>query len=627
MEKDTQKKIIIAGFSGRYEIADIVASAKKLDIPLEVRRIDSMEQLKSVLEDSSVIYWRAGTLSRQFPDRLGRTTFLMQADRVVRVVNRMLIDAPHFIYKSIQQAHFQKHNSHTSHIRSIETYLAEKKEKLTALIASGHLCYPIIAKPNFGTRGNGVELLHSESDLGFFTDHNITNYIFQNFIPNKGDYRVLVVGGVAHEVMKRTPTDSSTKPYLNNISQGGRAERVPEGSMRTMLANAGCTAAAMFDYAICGVDFIEDSEGNLYFMEINSIPQWEGLATISKYPVGEHVVKALAAIGREIREEELVKAVHDYYMENLKFLSVSSQFHFLSRLYLWSREPFYFARLNDIRVEWWNRMDNIIERMRNMTYGEIKGRIGGRAYRRAAYKKHPCIDTYNNFFFKCLFDRTIFKGDAFDQLSVHISKEHLKKTYEDLINDPESVFTLSTPAVNFIYFCNLFFPDLCPPIDPKILLEWGETYRLADISADTDARIYFYTHAIINATEFYSKSIPSQHRYVYIEILRRIEHALSERYVHTSIDHKAEFIVCCRMLNFTSVLEPVISSEILASRARHGIYFQNVHNVKWNEFSRRSMQAVEHSNILALLAFMKFEDPMYPSPSQQFAIDGREVNT
>lgn len=627
MGASAQKKITLVSFPDRFETADIAQAAEKLNIPLEVIQMESMEDPESMLKDSSVLYWRAASLSRKFPNKIGRTTFLAQADRLLKVVNRMAVDAPHFIYKSVQQAHFQKYASSARAVHHIETYLAEDVAALEVHIAAGRLSYPLIAKPNFGSKGIGIELLRSSKDFAFFAEHKIKDYIFQNFIPNKGDYRVLVIGGVVHEVMKRTPTESSTKSYLNNISQGGSAERVPEGKTRTLLTKVGSTVAALFDYAVCGVDFIEDLEGNFYFMEINSVPEWKGLSTISKYPVAEHLVRALAAIGRVIPEDELFEAVHDHYIENLQYLSIGSQFHFLSRLYLWSREPEYASKLEDIRDEWWSVMDSIVSRIKRVYDGTFEQRVPTKSYRRSAYRKHPYIDLYNSFFFKCLFDRSVFGGDAFERLSIHIKKEHVKEMYHQLISDPESVFELSTPAVNFIYFCTLFYPEECPQISPERILAWGDEHHIANPDADTDARIYFYTHAIIGATEFYSKQISDEHRAVYTEMLRRVEYAIAQRYMHTSIDHKAEFIVCCRMLGYTSSIESVIRSEILSSRSPHGIYFQNTLNTIKNNFSRRSMHAVEHSNILSLLAFMKFKQPTYPTRPQGSAIDDQGTNT
>jgi glutathione synthase/RimK-type ligase-like ATP-grasp enzyme len=618
---------MVVSFPDRFETADIAKAAKKLNVPLDVVEIDAMVDPESFLENTSLLYWRTAALTNKFPNKVGRNTFLIQADKHVKVINRMAVETPHFIYKSVQQALFQKYAASVKSIRHIETFLAEDISTLEALIAKGHLSYPIIAKPNFGTKGIGIELLSSRDDLKFFSSHNIKSYIFQNFIENKGDYRVLVFGGVVHEVMRRTPTDRSSKQYLNNISQGGRAERLAEGKTRTHLIKAGSTVAAMFNYAICGVDFIEDLDGNFYFMEINSVPEWKGLASISKYPVAEHLVKTLDAIARPLSDEELFEAVCSHFLDNLQYLSIGSQFHFLSRLYLWSGETHYLKKLEEIRDEWWSAMESIVSRITNIYAGTYVQHTPAKSYRATAYLKHPHLDVYNSFFFKCLFDQSIFNGRHFEELSASVKRGHVRDTFHRLISDPESVFTLSTPAINFIYFCARFYPEDCPPVDPATILAWGDTYSLAKSDADCDARIYFYTHAIIGASEFYSKRIPEKDRAVYVEMVRRVERTISDKYAHASIDHKAEFIVCCRLLDYVSPLEPIIFSEILASRSSRGIYFQNTLNKAKYNLARRSMHALEHSNILSLLAFMKFRTPRYPVLSKGDPIDGASTNT
>ncbi len=84
----------------------------------------------------------------------------------------------------------------------------------------GKLSFPFIKKPDLGARGEGVEVIGDSRQLDQLKNEEITGFVFQNFIENKGDYRVFVVGGKPIGVMKRIAQKGS---FLNNVSRGGRA--------------------------------------------------------------------------------------------------------------------------------------------------------------------------------------------------------------------------------------------------------------------------------------------------------------------------------------------------------------------------------------------------------------------
>jgi carbamoylphosphate synthase large subunit len=293
-----KKKILVASKKETYEIQDLVTAAKRESVPLEVVDILDVASSSQKLKEADILYWRSGNVTSAFPGKTGRSTALLGANRLEYIVNRSVVTAPHYIYKSVQQALFKQFVGCFSNIRPIETFLVKNQEELKTLIVTEKLTFPFIAKPNLGKQGVGVKLIKSEKDL-ISVSADITSTVFQNFIKNNGDYRVLVVGGVAHDIMLRTAQKKSGDVFVNNISQGGKAQLVKDAGLRERLAKAGCAIAAMFDYTICGVDLIEDENETLYFLEVNSVPEWKGLNSVSSHNVGEHIVETLIAISNK----------------------------------------------------------------------------------------------------------------------------------------------------------------------------------------------------------------------------------------------------------------------------------------------------------------------------------------
>jgi ribosomal protein S6--L-glutamate ligase len=58
-----------------------------------------------------------------------------------------------------------------------------------------------------------------------------------------------------------------------------------------------------------GVDLIEDEDGALQVLEVNSMPAWQGLQRVTRTPIADQIVTPFlqAALGETaIREEESV---------------------------------------------------------------------------------------------------------------------------------------------------------------------------------------------------------------------------------------------------------------------------------------------------------------------------------
>ncbi len=595
-------KIVLASkSSGSFEDETLVRAAVEKGIDLTVTHVaDDTRSEEAYFHDADVVYWRSGALTQLKGGVARRTQFLKEASMHRTIVNRSLIDNPAIVKKSVQQALFSRIERACRGVVGIPTYFAPQRELLEALIDEKKLTYPFIAKPDIGKQGKGVEYIQTADDI-VRIEGVLENLIFQNFIPNSGDYRVLVVGGVAHDVMYRTPDVSGARPYLNNRSQGGAVHPVTDAALREVLSSAACTIAAACGTAIAGVDILPGKNGELYFLEINTVPQWEGMQSVSPRSVSEHVLEALTQLGH-VQQGRVFQGVHAHMFHSLPYLPTRTQFHFLSRAYLWTKIPAYKERLDRLRAAWWKPFPRIAARL--ATLDTVPYRYsGGKKYRSAYIEKYSAIYAYNKFFFKCLFDETIFDGDAFREHAHMLKSTHHASLYASLAHDPEALFTLSTPAVNFITLSAYFCPDTCAPLSPTHLCEVGDHVSIDDPASDLDARIYFYTHLIIGRSRFYKEMIPPQES-AYQTMITRLEQLISSQYEQVSLDHKCEFLVCARLCGYTSFLHERIHTELMGSVSPVGAYFINTQNIFRERLFKGSLETMEHTNVLALMAFV-----------------------
>ncbi len=144
--------------------------------------------------------------------------------------------------------------------------------KIPGLIAKSTLEYPMIVKSITGSRGTQNYLVQDATALDAALAQMPTKaVIVQTFVPNQGDYRLLVMGDAVKLVIHRRTQSES---HLNNTSQGGLAVLVePETLPAAMLADS-VRMSKMLNREITGVDMIvDDRTGQYYFLEANNMPQ------------------------------------------------------------------------------------------------------------------------------------------------------------------------------------------------------------------------------------------------------------------------------------------------------------------------------------------------------------------
>jgi RimK family alpha-L-glutamate ligase len=145
----------------------------------------------------------------------------------------------------------------------------------------------LVAKPLFGSQGIGVQLVEGVDDLLAAEGLNGVYYL-QRFVEKSSsdwcDLRVFVVEGRAIAGMYRR----NAAHWLTNRAQGARCEALSLEPTLSALAVAAARAVEI-DYA--GVDLIPLAQGGFTVTEVNSIPAWQGLQSVSSINIAD----ALAA--------------------------------------------------------------------------------------------------------------------------------------------------------------------------------------------------------------------------------------------------------------------------------------------------------------------------------------------
>ena len=143
----------------------------------------------------------------------------------------------------------------------------------------------LLMKPLFGSQGLGIQRLSKETPMQI--DETFAGvYYLQSFIERKqpgwSDIRVFVIDGKAVAAMRR-----SGQHWVTNRAQGAVCEFLPLDRPLCELAEAAVDAVAI-DYA--GVDLLIDKQGQLQIIEVNSIPAWWGLQSVTDFNIAAQLI-------------------------------------------------------------------------------------------------------------------------------------------------------------------------------------------------------------------------------------------------------------------------------------------------------------------------------------------------
>lgn len=143
----------------------------------------------------------------------------------------------------------------------------------------------IVMKPLFGSQGRGLRLLRAGDELPSGNEYNGVYYL-QRFVESEAgdarDYRVFVIGGEAVAAMVRRGTG-----WVHNVALGARCEAAPLDDLAALAERA--VDAIGMNYA--GVDLMRDRDGAAVVLEVNGIPAWRGLQSVTRLDIAARLAQ------------------------------------------------------------------------------------------------------------------------------------------------------------------------------------------------------------------------------------------------------------------------------------------------------------------------------------------------
>ncbi len=585
-------KISVICKKNEWQTKRLEEEAQKLSVELEVIDINPTHGLPSTLGE--VVFWRSSSLGSSEKRTEAMRTILK--DHIL--INRCLALLPQATEKTFQQEYIQEK---TKTIHCIPTFRFETKEAVVQALQEKTLRFPFIAKPNKGSKGEGVLLIESILDLDR-SEKPLSELVFQNFITNSGDYRVFILGGRVLGVIKRTAKKGD---FLNNISQGGSAEAVVDPKILKTLRHIGTTVASIFNLTICGVDVIYDEkEKKYFFLEVNTVPQWKGFQEAT----GINVAREIILFCQRITQRETASThalVREEYTSQIHLLA-EKKFHLLSRLFLWTGNPQHQDALKVLKKNYIGDTDAehraILEKL-YATVPEHGNFMAAKETRMKYFEKYPTLEPSLNLLFKYLFATKLYGVDLKPIIKQIVSDAALLDLKQTLENDHSALRVLSTHAINYLYLLEFYLETNAGKTDPRRYLEIGST----SLENRFDLQIYFFTHCIIGASRFYSEKIKEADLPIYRAMLEMIEHTITEHFQEISLDNKFEFLVCARLCYFHSSIEDRIQSEAAQSLSPDGNFLIDTQNSKAAPEERNDFVGSEHRNVLFIMSQTPFQ--------------------
>ena len=184
-------------------------------------------------------------------------------------------------------------------IATPKTWVCESRRQAHAIIEHNiSLNQQLVIKPMFGSQGRGVRLIEKtlkktvekafekiSEKLPLPMDMHVDGVFYlQQFIKSPSDYRVFIVNNQVVAAMKRTG-----ETWLHNAALGAKCEKNNQQDVEEIALQA----ALVLDISYCGVDVIRGENGKLFVLEVNSIPAWRGLQSVTHFNVSQLLVDDL----------------------------------------------------------------------------------------------------------------------------------------------------------------------------------------------------------------------------------------------------------------------------------------------------------------------------------------------
>ncbi len=164
----------------------------------------------------------------------------------------------------------------------------------------------VIIKPIFGSMGHGLVRV-ADAELAWRVVRPLEQmrsvFYVQQAIDHGGrDLRVFVAGGRVVGAIERTAPEGD---WRTNVARGGTARPV---DVPPDVRDAAIKAARVVGADYAGVDLLDSRTGELFVLEVNGIPGWQGLQAATGVDVAAAIVELVesrVAARRELTPEQV----------------------------------------------------------------------------------------------------------------------------------------------------------------------------------------------------------------------------------------------------------------------------------------------------------------------------------
>lgn len=217
------------------------------------------------LSDFDLIYFKTSLNSRDIA-----TAVASYADsQNIAIINRGVMK--HFTNNKLKQYIVLSSNG----IRLPKVYFQplEKLEKSYSEIAK-LLGVPFVLKDILGKKGRDNFLIEDRASFKracAAAKAKGLEMVAQQFVPNSGDYRLLVMGSQVRMIIHRKAAEGT---HVNNTSAGAMAKLLDRKEIPGPVHRMAVEAARAMELDIAGVDMMQDEDaGEWYCLEVNAGPQ------------------------------------------------------------------------------------------------------------------------------------------------------------------------------------------------------------------------------------------------------------------------------------------------------------------------------------------------------------------
>ena len=170
------------------------------------------------------------------------------------------------------------------------TWAVEGKEAAYALAARECGAGQLVLKPLFGSQGRGLRLITHPDELPDPAEVAGVYYL-QRYLPTGTaafhDHRLFVCAGEVVAAMTR-----HADRWVTNLRRGGRAEAFAPS---LDLVDLAVRAAECVGARYAGIDLLRDGDGSALVLEVNSMPGWKGLQSVTRHSIADRIAAALLA--------------------------------------------------------------------------------------------------------------------------------------------------------------------------------------------------------------------------------------------------------------------------------------------------------------------------------------------